>query len=351
MIKLELEKEKHEIKGNHIFLSLFFLLFIVFPALASFSYFYIVSPVGKFPSGSIIEIEKGDSLKKIGKKLENAGIIRSGKVFSYGNYFFKNKTLKSGKYSFDKKLDTWGIFEKLSKGEGVIPDDIKFIIKEGEPNWLIAKHLAKKMKNIEEDDFIAAAKEYEGEMYPNTYNLNPKWDAKSVVSRFRKEFQRQLDRFNIKLSKETKKEILIKASLIESEAGVANYETKRHVAGIIENRLKKNMNLQIDAVFFYIFKDSIKNRRVLKRHLKVDSRYNTYKYSGLPPSPISNPSIWSIRAALNPMKTNDLYYITGKDGIFYYAKTGVKHNLNVKKYLRNYIPKKEDEIKKEGEKK
>ena len=125
------------------------------------------------------------------------------------------------------------------------------------------------MKNIEEDDFIAEAKKYEGEMYPNTYNLNPDSDAKTVVERFRKEFQRQISKYKLKITDDNKKEILTKASLIESEAGVANYATKRHVAGIIENRLKKGMNLQIDAVFFYIFKDKIRNRRVLKKHLKV----------------------------------------------------------------------------------
>jgi UPF0755 protein len=205
------------------------------------------------------------------------------------------------------------------------------------------------MKNIEEDDFIAAARKYEGELYPNTYRLNPESNAETVVARFRKEFQKQLDKHNIKIPEEQKKEILTKASLIESEAGVANYETKRHVSGIIENRLKKNMPLQIDAVFFYIFKDKIKNRKVLNRHLKVDSKYNTYKYPGLPPGPISNPSIWSIKAALYPLKTRDLYYITGKDGKFYYARTGTQHNINVQKYLRNYVPiKNEIDFKKEN---
>ena len=344
MIKLELENKKSEVKIKHIFLSFLFLFLVVFPSLIITSYFFIISETDSFPVGSIVEIKKGDSLKIIGKKLEEAGIIRSGKVFSFGNYIFEGKTLKSGKYSFDKKMGTWDIFDKLSKGEGVIPNDIKFTIKEGEPNWVIAKNISKIMKNIEEDDFIATAKKYEGEMYPNTYNLNPESDADMVVERFRKEFQRQIKRYKLKITEDNKKEILIKASLIESEAGIANYSTKRHVAGIIENRLRKGMNLQIDAVFFYILKDKIKNRKVLNRHLKIDSKYNTYKYSGLPPTPISNPSIWSIRAAMNPMKTKDLFYITGKDGVFYYARTGAGHNINVQKYLRNYVAPKEEEI-------
>jgi len=106
MIKLELEKNKNEVKIKHIFLSFLFLFFIIFPSIIITSYFFIISEVDSFPVGSIVEIKKGDSLKVIGKKLEEAGIIRSGKVFSFGNYIFEGKTLKSGKYSFDKKIGT-----------------------------------------------------------------------------------------------------------------------------------------------------------------------------------------------------------------------------------------------------
>lgn len=335
MIKLELEKNIGIDKKQYFFLSVIFLFFIITPIIIFGSYLFLVSAPYDFPLGKVIDIKKGSSLKSIGDQLEADGIINSSKLFTLGRYRFNDITMKAGKYSFDKEIDTWEVFKKISNGEGIIPDDIKFTIHEGDANYIIARNISKVMKNIEEDDFIAAAKKYEGELYPNTYRLNIDADAESVVNRFKSEFNRQLEKYNIKISDKDRNEILTKASLIESEAGIADYQTKRHIAGIINNRLNKGMLLQIDAVFFYIFKDNIKNRVIRNSHLKVDSKYNTYKYPGLPPGPISNPSIDSIRAALDPMENKDLYYITGCDGIFYYARTGIQHNLNKQKYLKN----------------
>lgn len=95
------------------------------------------------------------------------------------------------------------------------------------------------------------------------------------------------------------------------------------------------MLLQVDAVFAYIYKEHLS--RTLYSHLKVDSPYNVYKYKGLPPTPIGNPSVDSITAAMYPSQTTDLFYLTGKDGKFYYGKTGTQHNINKSKYITNYI--------------
>jgi UPF0755 protein len=94
------------------------------------------------------------------------------------------------------------------------------------------------------------------------------------------------------------------------------------------------MLLQVDAVFSYIKKSHI--YKTMNGHLEVDSPYNTYKYKGLPPTPISNPSIESIESALNPNKTDKVFYLTGLDGKFYYAKTYSKHLQNKSKYIDNY---------------
>ena len=122
------------------------------------------------------------------------------------------------------------------------------------------------------------------------------------------------------------------ASLIEAEAGNAPYSIKRRVAGVLYNRLNKNIPLQVDAVFSYIKKKHLS--KVYYSDLKIKSKYNTYKYAGLPPTPINNPSIASIKAALNPEKTNYMYYLTDREGKFYFSKTGNEHINKKNKYLK-----------------
>jgi UPF0755 protein len=103
------------------------------------------------------------------------------------------------------------------------------------------------------------------------------------------------------------------------------------VAGILYNRLAHNMPLQIDAVFGYIYGRDTYSPSY--KDLRVDSPYNTYTHVGLPPTPIDNPSLDSLLAAVNPEKTTYLYYLTGRDGTMHYATTYKEHQANVRKYL------------------
>ena len=92
------------------------------------------------------------------------------------------------------------------------------------------------------------------------------------------------------------------------------------------------MSLQVDAVFGYIF-----NRETYSpsyEDLKVDSPYNTYTHTGLPPGPINNPGLDSLKAAITPIKTNYLYYLTDKNGVMHYATTYAEHQSNQRKYLK-----------------
>lgn len=104
------------------------------------------------------------------------------------------------------------------------------------------------------------------------------------------------------------------------------------VAGILYNRLKLGMPLQVDAVFGYIFGRDTYSPSFAD--LKVDSPYNTYTHKGFPPGPIANPGFDSLQAALHPAKTKYLYYLTGKDNLMHYATTYAGHQANQKRYLR-----------------
>ena len=125
-------------------------------------------------------------------------------------------------------------------------------------------------------------------------------------------------------------DIIIMASLIEREA--RRSEDRRMVAGVLWNRIKKGMPLQVDAVFGYIYGRTTYSPSF--DDLKIDSPYNTYKYAGLPAGPICNPGLDAIEAALHPAETKYLYYLTGRDGLMRYATTYALHKANIAKYLQ-----------------
>ena len=119
------------------------------------------------------------------------------------------------------------------------------------------------------------------------------------------------------------------ASLIEKEADTA--EDRRIVSGILWNRIDADMPLQVDAVFGYILDRS--GYAPTGSDLEIDSPYNTYENRGLPPGPIANPGLDALTAALHPAATEYFYYLTGRDGLMYYAETFEEHKRNRELYL------------------
>ncbi len=322
---------------KRIELFLVYSFFIFFSFLFFFTFFdFLGKPPKDFPKGKIFVIHKGDGLNKIATNLEKEHFIKTKYLFLILAQKYKNKKILAGKYFFNQP-EAEAILDKIIS-QKYLKEYQKFTIFEGEPNYLIAKKLAEKMKNIDENKFLEIAKKYEGKLFPDTYNLDLDFNEKEALNFFLKNFQKKIQ--GLKIPKNDLDKILKIASLIEVEAGSANFETKRKVASVIYNRLEKEMPLKLDYVFFYIqnlnrqkLSDKAIQRVILKGK-KIDSPYNNYKYVGLPPTPISNPSLDSIKAAMDPASTDYLYYITGKDGEFYFAKTGKGHFKNIKLHLR-----------------
>ena len=145
-------------------------------------------------------------------------------------------------------------------------------------------------------------------------------------------FNKKVEKLNLTLLSDNElNKIVTMASLIEKEAG--NNEEMPFISGILSNRLKKNMPLQVDASFIYLL--GKKSSDLTKDDLKIDSPYNTYVNKGLPPGPINNPGMNAILASLNPAKTPYYFYLHDKDGIIHYAKTFEEHKINKRKYLNN----------------
>ena len=124
--------------------------------------------------------------------------------------------------------------------------------------------------------------------------------------------------------------MIILASILEREAN--DEQSMKIVSGILQNRLKHGMALQVDASIEYVLDKSLS--ALTSEDLKIDSPYNTYLHTGLTPTPIGNPGLQAIDAVLHPAKTEYLYYITDADGHFHYAKTFEEHKRNVTKYLQ-----------------
>ncbi len=348
---IDFEEKKERSLFLRIFIFIFVFLFLIIPITLFFSYFFISGPDEKFPVNKVFEIKKGMNIDEIADFLERENYIKSAFLFKIYSKYKKItegnlESIKAGRYVFDNELDTFGVYERLSKGISGIKD-IKIRILEGDPNFVIADRFEKKgFKNFNKNKFLELAKDKEGYLYPDTYSFSPYVSEAIIIETMEKNFIKKTEKLidEIERSNKSLDKIIIMASLIEKEANGYPLEIKRRISGVLWKRLEIDMPLQVDAVFSYIYKRHL--YRTLYKDLEIDSPYNTYKYKGLPPGPIGNPSIESIEAALRPIFTGDLYYITGKDKKFYFAKTGEEHYQNIYKYRTNYQEEKENDLEK-----
>jgi len=181
--------------------------------------------------------------------------------------------------------------------------------------------------------FVSAAEGEEGYLFPDTYRFYKDAVPQDIVLKMKENFLKKItkDILNeIAVQKKTLNEIIIMASILEEE--VKSTEDRKVVAGILWKRLDLDMALNVDSALTYIFGKA--SAELTESDLKIDSRYNTYRYRGLPPTPLSNPGTDAVSAAMNPTKTKYFYYLTGKDGKTYYAETLDGHALNKRRYLR-----------------
>lgn len=170
---------------------------------------------------------------------------------------------------------------------------------------------------------------WEGYLAPESIRVYADAPLPEVLKKFALERNHELKPFNELLANRTWHEILTMASIIEKET--RHDEDRAKVADILWRRLKKGWALEVDSSVHYAL-DKTGDVFTTDRERTLDSPWNTYKYPGLPPGPICNPGLDSIKAALTPKKNDDWYFLSGKDGKMYYGKTLEEHNLN-KKHL------------------
>ena len=210
--------------------------------------------------------------------------------------------------------------------------EISVTIPEGHSARQIGE-IFEKLGIFSSEDFVQAAQKEEGYLFPDTYRFYKDANPDDVTKKMRDNFNKKITPeifAEIKKNKKTLSEAIIMASLLEEE--VKSAEDRKIVAGILWKRLDLGIGLNVDAALTYVLGKT--SSELTAGDLKFDSPYNTYRYRGLPPKPISNPGLDAILAALMPEPSPYFYYLTGKDGRTYYAKTLEEHALNKFKYLR-----------------
>ncbi len=286
-----------------------------------------------------IEINKGEHIYDIVRKLKKDGIItRSDWFYYYIRLSSADKKIKAGVHLFYKNYTPKEVLKELESSNIY---SVKVRVVEG---WTIDK-IANLLtsKGFDGDKFIQLAdnstlskqltglniKTLEGLLFPDTYYFSKNEKPLNIIyvmfDRFKNVFNKITNRHY--LNKNDYKKLIV-ASIIEKEA--SDDKDKPLVASVIYNRLKKNMYLQMDSTVIY--GDKTFNGSLTKSALKSkDNRYNTYVYKGLPQTPICNPSESSIYAAYNPAKTDYLFFISNKDKMIF-SKTFKEHIRWIKKY-------------------
>ena len=282
-----------------------------------------------------ISISKGSTLIDISTELHSKKVIKNRSSFILAvKMLGYEKDIPAGKFNIDNVSTNYSLVNKLINSVNVSK---KVTILEGWSINEIAEKLHSSLK-IDKKSFLNASKNkallnkwdikstsFEGYLFPNTYqfaeDVSPIKIIDKMVSEYKKNVTKKMyDRMSkINLNEN---EVLTLASIIEGEA---IYDSERpRISGVYHNRLKKGMRLQADPTIQYIIDDS--PRRLLNKDLKIKSPYNTYLNHGLPPSPINNPGLESIKAALYPEEIDFLYFVAKGDGYHTFSKTEKEHN-------------------------
>jgi len=296
------------------------------------------------PLPKTLNVVPGTNLRSLSAMLEREGVVGNAQVFwLLGRILGKAGTLKVGVYTLDRPLTPLELYAMIQRGE-VSQAMVQFI--EGW-NWrevraaLAAQPMLKNesasMSDTEILQAIGAGEDHiEGLLFPDTYFYAPHTSDLSVLRRaYRRQHEKLMAAWETRvpgLPYRTPYEALIMASIVEKETGVA-FERPR-IAGVFLNRLRLGMRLQTDPTVIYGLGERF-DGNLRKVDLQHDTPYNTYTRAGLPPTPIAMPSEAAIQAALNPARTDALYFVARGDGTHVFSSTLDAHNRAVNRYQRD----------------
>ena len=302
---------------------------------------YVSSPVPMTTVPAEVEIPQGAGFRTAVAQLERAGVkVRPYQFEALARALGRSRDVKAGNYLIAQPLNPVELLDKLTRGD-VTQAEIRLI--EG---WTFAQFRAvldaspdirHDTQGLEDSEILkriqAVESHPEGLFFPDTYLFARGSSDLAVLRRAYRALQRHLKtEWEARLANvpyRTPYDALIMASIIEKETGRA--EERDQVGGVLVNRLRIGMRLQVDPTVIYGLGASF-DGNLKKVHLLEDGPYNTYTRAGLPPTPIAMPGLASIHAALRPGQTNALYYVSRGDGSSQFSRTIEEHNRAVTRY-------------------
>ncbi|MBT5549311.1 MAG: endolytic transglycosylase MltG [Nitrospina sp.] len=299
-------------------------------------------PASDDNQAQVFEVQPGMPLKHVAQQLSRQGLILSPSAFQAIAYIqSKQKQVMVGEYNLSPSMLPSEILSRITSGKTVLHP---VTIPEGYRITEIAA-LLQSEGLVDQESFLhhtrdknmiqslgISADNLEGYLFPETYHFSKYSPEIKIVQKMVTTFKEQVLKPQLlKSAKESSlswHEIVTLASLIEKETGLDS--ERKIISSVFHNRLRKNMRLQTDPTVIYAIEKFDGNIR--KRDLKIDSPYNTYRYKGLPPGPIANPGLKSIVAAMSPIESDHLYFVSRQDGSHHFSSTLNEHNQAVQKY-------------------
>jgi UPF0755 protein len=314
--------------------SITIIIFVLAGVGVGFYYWQRVSKVVSNDSTkTVFDIAEGESTFDIAQGLEDEGFIRSAWYFAT-LVKYQRKTLQAGSYLLSPSMKVSEIIRKISTGDTSL---IKITTLEGWRVEQIARYLDGK-GSIIYANFLAAASGMEGELFPDTFYITTETSADAVAKLMYDDYLSRTGGLNVS------GDDLILASIVERET--TNDSEKEAIAGVYENRLKIGMKLEADPTVIYghdsaeikelsfsqVFDYKYWGSITKNDYNNPDNLYNTYIYSGLPPGPICNPGLESIKAVLNYQKHGYYYFFHDAEGEIHFSKTLSEHESTIANY-------------------
>lgn len=288
---------------------------------------------GELSVTKTVVIKSGDNIANV---LYTNGVIKNQTYFRVATRALgKSDSLQAGEYRFDAHVSIAQVIDMLANGDVI---NRSITIPEGLTSYEVVR-IINANKNLSGEIVDIPA---EGSLLPETYHFHSGMKKSALIKRMQSDASEVLDELwagrDSNLPFKTKRKALILASIVEKETSVkSEYPI---VAGVFINRLNKGMKLQTDPTVIYAITggDNQNNgkgplgRRLLRKDLSIDSPYNTYKYAGLPPTPISNAGRGALNGVLHPAKHDYIFFVADGDGGHAFAKTLAEHNKNAARW-------------------
>ena len=332
-----------KVKKKSIILLILAIIVIVGLSLV-LKYYNDFQPVNKQEKKNIAFVLKpGMTAKQVAEELKNKQLIKSRSSFMF--YLkTKNFRLKSGNYNLNKSMSVKDILTKLASGKNDAVVLLKFL--EGWDMDQVIKEITSKTNNTKDDilkllkdkdylkelerkyDFINFDKisdkdvrySLEGYLFPDTYHVDSKnITVKEIFKMMLDKMEKELKSLNISSSSLLPHEVLTMASIIEKEG--KSYEDRQKMVDLFNRRIASNTSLGSDVTSYYGLGIKLNERELTKAEYNAKNKYNTRVIKGLPIGPICMPSKSSIKAVLNPIKHDNLYFVSDKYGKIYFSKT------------------------------